>query len=283
MAQGDDRLVEEVEAAPGQGQSMDVLLQLTLPIVLILAFLVVTEVQTMTDQISRLKRDIRNTATGRLSRERDTTLMELQLQLLYQATDQIAQAEEEALSLREYALVAPSAADILRGEVSPRFVTTSRQLDDLLNGEQQRAATEQRLQLAIEERFAELVDAELTEFNAAARSTVLRVPPKHRKLYETKLDGYLEEFESVGTAVQLDVMLRWLEHPEVASTLQPDSVSLWKRIQVRLRSESTEPVDAGLTDVPFDDFVNLRVARLVQQFSTLNVPLLDRATREARL
>lgn len=283
MTRGDDRLVEEVEAAPEQGQSMDVLLQLTLPIVLILAFLVVTEVQTMTDQISRLKRDIRNTATGRLSRERDTTLMELQLQLLYQATDQIAQAEEEALSLREYALVAPSAADILRGEVSPRFVTTSRQLDSLLNGEQQRAATEQRLQLAIEERFAELVDAELTEFDVTARTKVLRVPQKHRKLYRTKLDGYLEEFESVGTAVQLDVMLRWLEHPEVASSLQPDSLSLWKRIQARLRSEDAELTDAGVTDVPFDDFVNLRVARLVQEFSTLHVPLLDRATREAQL
>ena len=283
MTQGDDRLVEEAEAAPAQGQSMDVLLQLTLPIVLILAFLVVTEVQTMTDQISRLKSDIRNTATGRLSRERDTTLMELQLQLLYQATDQIAQAEEEALSLREYGLVAPSAAEILRGEVSPRFVTTSRQLDALLNGEQQRAATARRLQLAIEERFVELVDAELTEFNATARDKVLRVPPKHRKLYETKLDGYLEEFESVGTAVQLDVMLRWLEHPDVALTLQPDSLSLWKRIQVRLRSEDAELVDAGLTDVPFDDFVNLRVARLVHQFSTLDVPLLDRATREAQL
>jgi hypothetical protein len=283
MTQGDDRLVEEVEAAPAQGQSMDVLLQLTLPMVLILAFLVVTEVQTMTDQISRLKRDITNTATGRLSRERDTTLMELQLQLLYQATDQIAQAEEEALSLREYGLVAPSAAEILRGEVSPRFVTTSRQLDALLNGEQHRAATEQRLRLAIEERFSELVDAELSEFDATARNKVLSVAQKHRTLYQTKLDGHLQAFESVGTAVQLDVMLRWLEHPDVASTLQPDSLSLWKRIQVRLRSEEAEPAEGGLTDVPFDDFVNLRVLRLVHEFSTLHVPLLDRATREAQL
>jgi hypothetical protein len=88
MARGDERIAAEADAPAEPGESMDVLLQLTLPIVLILAFVVVTEVKTLTDQMWRLKKDIENTATGRLSRERDTTLMELQLQLLYQATDQ---------------------------------------------------------------------------------------------------------------------------------------------------------------------------------------------------
>jgi hypothetical protein len=108
VVHGDEALVTETDTPTREGESMDVLLQLTLPIVLILAFLVVTEVQTLTDQIRRLKNDIENTATGRLSKERDTTLMELQLQLLYQATDQVAQAEEKGLALREYRLAAPT-------------------------------------------------------------------------------------------------------------------------------------------------------------------------------
>jgi hypothetical protein len=276
MSHADDRLVAEVDVAPEHGESMDVLLQLTLPIVLILAFVVVSEVRTMTEQMSRLKRDVENTATERLSRERDTTLMELQLQLLYQATDQVAQAEEEALALREYALVTPSVAEILRGDVDSRFAATSRTLDDLLNGERQRAATERRLHRAIEQRFSDLVAVELTEFDATARERVLDIVDEHRRLYETKLDGHLEQFEAVATAVQLDVMLRWLEHPDVATTLQPDSLSLWKRIQQRLRSDAPR-------DDAFDDFVNLRVARLVDHLSAQHVPLLDRATREARL
>jgi hypothetical protein len=276
MSHGDDRVAAEVDTAPAQGESMDVLLQLTLPIVLILAFVVVSEVRTMTEQMSRLKRDVENTATERLSRERDTTLMELQLQLLYQATDQVAQAEEEALALREYGLVTPNVSDILRGDVDPRFAATSRTLDDLLNGEQRRAATEQRLHRAIEQRFSDLVAVELAEFDAGARNTVLAIADEHRRLYETKLDGYLERFEAVGAAVQLDVMLRWLEHPDVSTTLQPDSLSLWKRIQQRLHSEAPD-------DGAFDDFVNLRVARLVDHLSAQHVPLLDRATREARL
>jgi hypothetical protein len=276
MSHGDDRVLAEVDAAPEHRESMDMLLQLTLPIVLILAFVVVVEVQTMTEQMSRLKRDVENTATERLSRERDTTLMELQLQLLYQATDQVAQGEEEALALREYALVAPSVAEILRGDVNPRFVATSRTLDELLNGEERRAATERRLHRAIEQRFSDLVAAELAEFDVTARDKVLAIPEAHRRLFETKLDGYLEQFEAVATGVQLDLMLRWLEHPDVSTTLQPDSLSLWKRIQQRLHSEESQ-------DGAFDDFVNLRVARLVGQLSARQVPLLDRATREARL
>jgi hypothetical protein len=276
MTLGDEHIAAEADASAEPGESMDVLLQLTLPIVLILAFVVVTEVKTLTDQMWRLKRDIQNTATGRLSRERDTTLMELQLQLLYQATDQVAQAEEEALSLREYRLVAPDVPQILEGQVNEGFGGTSRTLHELFDGADRRERTERRLRAEVEERFAGLVKTELTELDEDARKKVMAIQDVHRELYETKLEGYIERFEKTAAAVQLDLMLKWLENPAVSTGVQGESLSLWARIQRQL-------VAGDQADVPFDEFVNLRASRLVQELAALNVPLLERATREARL
>ena len=277
MTLGDEHIAAEADASAEPGESMDVLLQLTLPIVLILAFVVVTEVKTLTDQMWRLKKDVENTATARLSRERDTTLMELQLQLLYQATDQVAQAEEEALSLREYRLVAPDVAQILEGQVDEGFGTTSRTLSELFNGAGRRERTERQLRAEVEERFADLVTTELTEFDADARKKVMVIQDAHRGLYETKLGGYIERFEKTAAAVQLDLMLKWLESPAVSTKVQGESLSLWARIQRQLVA------GYQAEEVPFDEFVNLRASRLVEELAALNVPLLDRATREARL
>lgn len=276
MSHGDDSITAEVEGPERHGESMDVLLQLTLPMVLILAFLVVTEVKTLSDQIQRLKSDIQNTATGRLSEERDTTLMELRLQLLYQATDQVAQAEEEALALREYALLAPAVSDIVAGRVDERFAATSRKLYELLNEEARREQTERRLRTAVEERFAELVAKELTEFGADARASVLNIPAGHRALYETKLQGHLERFLRTGAAVQLELMLSWLEDPGAGATVRQQSLSLWRRLQQRLGGQETD-------GVPFEEFVNLRAVKLVETLDGLGAPVLDRAKQEAGL
>ena len=211
-----------------------------------------------------------------LSRERDTTLMELQLQLLYQATDQVAQAEEEALSLREYRLVAPDVAQILKGQVNEGFGGTSRTLHELFDGADRRERTERQLRAEVEERFAGLVKTELTELDEDARKKVMAIQDVHRELYETKLEGYIERFEKTAAAVQLDLMLKWLENPVVSTEVQGESLSLWARIQRQL-------VAGDQADVPFDEFVNLRASRLVQELGALNVPLLERATREARL
>ena len=74
MPSDDDIIADAIDSPSRDGVSMDVLLQLTLPIVLILAFLVVTEVQTLTEEIQRLEEDVRGTAHGatqRGARKRD--------------------------------------------------------------------------------------------------------------------------------------------------------------------------------------------------------------------
>ena len=113
-------------------------------------------------------------------------------------------------------------------------------------------------------------------FDPASRSKVLDIQDVHRELYQTKLEGYLERFEKTAAAVQLDVMLAWLENPDVSATVEGQSLSLWARIQKQLGAG-----DNG--DVPFDEFVNLRATRLVEELAARDVPLLERATREARL
>jgi hypothetical protein len=164
----------------------------------------------------------------------------------------------------------------LQGLVDWGFAVTSRRLSESLDGEGRRSRTGRRLRAAIEERFAELVATELTELDEDSRKKVLTIPDAHRTLYEIKLDGYLERFLDSGATVQLVLMADWLQDPAVSATVMPDSLSLWSELQRRLLSH-----DAA--DVRFDDFVNLRARKFIERLDSLDIPILEKATQEARL
>ena len=272
---GDDELVSEVEGGDREGGvSMDVLLQVTLPIVLILAFLVVTEVQSLTDQIERLQKDIEGTATGRLVHERDVALLELQEQLLYTATNEVGDEAEGELGLDRYAALAPPVVEILAGEVAADFAVASQAVHGALGDDQARRRTEERLRQAVEERFLALVD-EQTSLAAESRRRVLDITAENRESFELKLRGYVESYLDSASAVQLDLMLRWLRDPAATEHVEAESIRLWSKIRgARETLTEAEAIDA---------FVDFKAAQLVSELERQGVPLLGRTLEQSDL
>jgi hypothetical protein len=272
---GDDEIVTEVEGGDREGGvSMDVLLQVTLPIVLILAFLVVTEVQSLTDQIDRLQKDIEGTATGRLVEERDVALLELQEQLLYTATNEVGDNAEGELGLDRYAALTPPVDAILAGRVDADFAAASRAAHVALGDDQARRRTETRLREAVEERFLALVD-EQTSLAGESRRRVLDITAENRESFELKLRGYVERFVDDTAAVQLDLMLRWLRDPEASERVEAESVGLWR--EIRAARETLTEAEA------IDAFVDLKAAQLVAELEKQGVPLLGRTLEQSDL
>lgn len=274
-ATGDDQLVSEVEGGEREGGvSMDVLLQVTLPIVLILAFLVVTEVQTLTDQIDRLQKDIEGTATGRLVQERDVALLELQEQLLYAATNEVGSAASSELGLDRYAALVPPVDRILDDEIGGDFVAASAAIHAALGDDRARRGTEERLREAVQERFVSLVD-EQTSLAGDSRRTLLDISEANRESVNLKLRGYVESYLDEAAVVQLDLMLRWLRDPESSRRVEASSTDLWRAIR---------EAPAGVTeDEAVAAFVDLKAADLVTRLERHGVPLLERTLEQSDL
>lgn len=271
-ANADDQLVTEVEGGRREGSvSMDVLLQVTLPIVLILAFLVVTEVQSLTDQINRLQKDIEGTATGRLARERDMALLELQVQLLYAATTDVGRQAQDELGIDGYVATAPSAADVLARTLAPEFVNTAQALHAAFGNAPARQRTELRLRETVEERFVELAD-EQTSLAGEPRRRLLDITEANRELFEIKLRGHIESLIDAAAAPQLALMLDWLRSPEASERIAADSRALWREVR--------DAQAAGADETAIDAFIDLKAATLVRELERLGVPILERTAAQ---
>jgi len=273
----DDRVERElavVDDANEPGVSMDVLLQVTLPFVLILAFLVVTEVQTLTTEIERLQKDVQGTAIGRLARERDVALLELQEQLLLAATHEVGTQARGELGVDRYALLQPSVSRLLAGDVDAEFVAASQQLHAAFGDETARRITEERLRAAVEGRFAEMV-GETSSLDGDSRGRLLEVSAAHRESFEAKLRGQLEQTIDAAAATQLDLMLRWINDPEASRQLDAESLSLWHAV--------AESEDAAVGQEALDAFVDLKARHLADELERLGAPLLDSTRRQAGL
>lgn len=274
-ANADDQLVTEVEGGKREGSvSMDVLLQVTLPIVLILAFLVVTEVQSLTDQINRLQKDIEGTATGRLASERDMALLELQVQLLYAAATEVGEQAREELGIAAYTTRAPDAADVLAGALAPEFVAAARLLHGALGDESARRRTEDRMREAVEKRFVELVDEE-TSLAGEPRRRLLDISDANRELFQIKLRGHIESLIDAASAPQLALMLEWLRHPEASQRIAADSLELWREVR--------DAQGDGSDEAAIEAFIDLKAATLVRELGRLGVPILDRTVLQVDL
>jgi hypothetical protein len=270
----DDRLVAEVTASQDAGESMDVLLQLTLPIVLILAYVVVTEVRTLQGDLAGLQRDVRQTPTGELRGELDVAVLTLQQQLLLQATDEIAQEERDRLGLAEYKLAAPSVDEVLNKRVDERFARISKGLAERFNGPEGRLRTHQRLRQAVAARFEQLVQQVLAQHPAlgqARRQRLQEISDDNRRSYETKLDGHLSGMQEEGQTVQLKVVWDWTTSPRTGPEVEAESKALWEKIQ----TEKDEAVGHDLAK----RFVTLKAQKLVGRFKAMGVPLLEETLR----
>lgn len=252
--------------------SFDVLLQLTLPMVLILALLVVTEVQTLQEHIQQLMDDITGTSIGALLEQRNEALLTLQQQLLVKAIEEVAEEVERGSGLLEYAEARPSALAVLEDRMDLRFKEISTVGAQRFNGHRAYVESRNAVRRQIIDRFRKLATETLGQTSAVSESgarTLLDISEKNQRFLETELTGFLEDQVSRLVEVQLQLILDWLEEPRAGELVSGESSRLWRLIQ---KIADPEP--------QIDQFVNLKVSRLRQRLTELEVPLLDETWRQ---
>ena len=196
----DAELLKELDETDESEDSMEVLLQLTLPMVLILALIVVTEVASLERENQKLRKDLENTPTGALGEIADETILELQHQLLIKASAEIAEEQVETLGLRAYRETAPSATDVIAGTFSEPFTDTTRALAERFNGRHLRAGYTREFQDAVLARFRKFADDAIRRRPEMGRSRGVelhKLSDENFAAMATAIDGELEKIETL--------------------------------------------------------------------------------------
>jgi hypothetical protein len=270
----DDRIIAEHSEHPGAGrgagESMDVLLQLSLPIVLILALLVSTQVTSLRDRLGELEGHLEAGAAAQLLEQLERSVLDLQLQLLLQASRESADVEARHLGLDEYAVRRPEPGEIAARRIDPVFRATSARLAESFNGAAARRSSRARLNrdvLALFERNARELLASDPESGTARQRRLFAISAENRARLDEDLSGRLNALEAAGVRVQLELVEAWLAAP-TGGDLDARSQGVWSRIV------------AGEED-EIEAFVNLKVRDLVDRLEGVGVPLLDDALAKA--
>lgn len=287
------RLAREFGSADRQ-ESMDVLLQLTLPIILILAFLVVTEVQSLNRdldathaanaaltqqnqdlqaEMALLNEALAGTETGKLKDTLDLAILSLQRQLLLQAADDTVRAERARLQLERYAAVLPAVADVLAGQLDARFVETSQALATLYNRAGQHS--EQRLSDQALTRFRALAEQVFAPGSVAEfrRNALKNIEDDNQQAFQSALNGGLALLEREASAVQLELVLAWIASRDAEGAVKSGATAVWRALQ-------TERAEAAVKE-GVQDFVDLKTVALVRRLTDLSAPLLDATCQQA--
>ncbi|MEW8050193.1 MAG: hypothetical protein AB2809_07430 [Candidatus Thiodiazotropha sp.] len=260
----DAELIRELDDSDESEHSMEVLLQLTLPMVLILALIVVTEVASLERENEKLRSDLQDTPTGDLGEIADETILELQHQLLIKASAEIADEQIKTLGLPTYREVAPSATDVLAGSFSKPFTVTTRALAERFNGSHLRAGYTREFREVVLKRFREFTDEAIRrrpEMGKSRGVELHKLSDENFAAMATAIDGELTNIERAGREAQLHIVYEWLT-AEATADLRLDTSGMWRRILDGEREE-------------IETLVNLKVRNLFERLKDGGAELLE--------
>lgn len=272
----DDLIIAEHDPLPasrgagGAPESMDVLLQLTLPVVLILALVASTQLGALHDRIEELEIHSEAAAAGELLSQLERSVLDLQLQLLLKASAEAAAAEAARLELPAYGEHLPTPEMIAAQNIDPAFRAISVRLVEILNGPRARRRGVARLRADALARFERAARALLVDDprpGSVRSRSLLRLSPINERRLDEDIHGHLGSLEAAGVRVQLELVQAWLAAP-TGDELGERSRGVWSRVV------------AGEED-EFEAFVNLKVRDLVEHLRADGVPLLDRTLEKA--
>lgn len=249
-------LVHEADRAHGAsddaaGESFDVLLQLTFPIVLILAFALLL-----------LRHDlsvISSTPQAEVRRQMESLILELQKQLLAKAVQDTIAEEERAAQLSAYATSMPSPESIAAGNVDDRYRTLAPALYRRFN------RPDRDLLPDLHRRAIDRYDV------LAAKQPGLAGRPvsaANEVFLDTMLDGSAAQLIDRIVAIQQDLAFAWLRSEAAARMTRQQSRSIWN-LFVSRRDESAEAMSR-------QQFNNLKLDYLRDEMARLGVPLLEK-------
>lgn len=269
MRHEQDDPLARLESDVPEGPNLDVLLQLTFPIVLILAFFVVTEVTSLQSHLTDLLNQMTGTETRILGRQRDIALIELKKQLLWKAINEEMEQERVRCRLDEYLMVLPSGQDVLKGQVDRDFQTISSVLADRFDGPERLERTRVLLAILVDTRYQLMIDRfviENADFELASIRKLRELSHDDMEFVVDTLKGHTNDLVDDIASLQMRVILSWLRSERASAAMQAQSQSLWERIQVEL---GLVPEERNI-----ERFVNLKVEELRKRLAYDRAPQL---------
>ncbi len=291
-----------------ESEGTDVLLQVTLPVVLVLALLVVTEVQSLRqeldetraaseqleqalaaaqatnerlgEELSAAQRSLeleRSDDRGKTLRDqRELMFITVREKLLREATNEVARGERERLDLDAYSVTAPNSEDVRGGLIQDRFKQISRQLAAIFNDPRQQSAFAEQVRTAVTELFNQKVD----EYFAAnrlldepgLRRRTKHFEPQDEARFLRELKAHVDSIQRDAVNVQLRVVLGLLRSEELWET-SGQSSSIW--IEMMSRKDATDSrIDEYQVQDMRDRFDNFDIHFIMDTISQSGVSLL---------
>lgn len=255
----------------GAEESFDVLVQLTLPVTLILAFVVITKLSVSQREYERIKRDCISTPIGVLwSRER-AALLSLQEQLLVKAVRDVFEKQAMAIGMVHYEASMPPPDQIVNRTLPPDFATITRALFDFAGTATRRALAEQEMKERALDLYASLVKqqlAEHVEFGEDKRELLTRIDPANMPKLDKAVAGEMQAFLRKAADPQITLIGKWIDSKRATELSGEEIRKAWEGF-VNARPEDKKSKS--------DYFVNLKVRSLAATLSGLHAPLLEDA------
>jgi hypothetical protein len=250
-------------------ESFDVLVQLTLPITLILAFVVITKLTVSQKDYERIKRDCISTPIGILWSREKAALLSLQEQLLIQAVRDVYEAQATAIGIVHYEASLPASDQIVDRTLPPNFADITQALFDFAGTAPRRAAAERDMKERALVRYAALVKQELAEhveFGEDKRELLTRIDPTNRPKLDKSVAGEMQAFLRKAADPQIALIGKWIDSKRATELSGTEIRKAWEDF-VNARPEDKRSKS--------DYFVNLKVHSLATALSGLHAPLLE--------
>jgi hypothetical protein len=257
-----DDLAETVGLEPRESESFDVLLQLTLPIVLILAFVVVTELATLRRNEDRFKDAVQGTP---IKTHLDMRAA-LQRLLIEKAVEQVMKEEEATTGIGEYKNILPTADQVLEEQLPERFREITLIFHRRYNDPYRSTKWElrERIRRIYEKLAAANPDLVEREISQREMDDVL----------EAELTRRIEELIKRACDIQAMVITAWVSSGRAVKSVESESQKWWGLLQ-RPAAEA-EP---GLLS---EKYRTLMVDALQRRLSDARVPLLDTVVQKVK-
>lgn len=256
------------------GESFDVLLQLTLPIVLILAFIVVTEFGVWKKQYDALYGQTVGTPMRTCLDQQKLALLTLQEQLLVKAAREVFEKKAGELQINRYASIVVTPEQILSRQLPHDFAAVSATLYQFFGTQKRRSEREAEMREQALKHYQELVNMQALSGSGLTEDsleTLRHIVPANEAKLDTSVTGEMGILFRKAADPQLELISKWI-YSEPATTAAGEEI----------RKAWQDLVNAAASDkqAKSDRFVNLKVLALQQSLNRLDAPLLEGVVHE---
>jgi len=249
------------------GGSFDVLLQLTLPVALILAFVVLTELR----QYGELRRQALDTPAGVAMSQTEEAILTLQEQLLLKAAREVFENRIKELQLSHYEEIIPTPDQVVDHALPPEFASVTRKLYERFGTQKRRSEMQRSMRELAIAHYRELADVEVKSHPGLGdiwKEKLRRISPLNEPKLDKALAGEMDDLFHRAADPQWNLIKKWILSEGATAASGENIHKAWDEFI------SAAPADKKSRS---DRFVNLKILALQELLNQLNAPLLEEA------